>query len=260
MYYSAGLSLFSSSVYVPLEALLSICIVSCSGSLSLFFFFTALIVINECNMIFLYFFPGESIDTLIAKLCDEPPVLPNSSGWDCEYPGGPAFIEGHRAVAGTNCKLRCLRGFVLKPPHNLGFGRIGRITCLPNGNWSPPDSFLSSPCISSTCTKLRPPKDGFLFPDICTSDSVPLNTQCLVLCSPGYYPKNGRIRTCSKGFNWFPEDNPVCIRLPPTPRPYIHCPSDVTVDLKPGQSSAYVKIPQPQANMDWYRWDAYLEF
>ncbi|CAG7721937.1 unnamed protein product [Allacma fusca] len=192
--------------------------------------------------------------TCKAKFCDEPPVLPNSSGWECEFPDESSVTNMDKPVAGTKCKLRCLRGFVLKPPHNLGFGRVGRISCLQDGNWSPPDAFLKSPCISSSCPKLQTPKEGSLFPETCLSDAVPLNTQCLILCSSGFYPKNGRIRTCSKGFRWFPEDNPICIRLPPTPRPYIHCPSDVVVDLKPGQSSAYVKIPQPQANMDWYRY------
>lgn len=127
------------------------------------------------------------------------------------------------------------------------------IVCSYDGTWSPPPQRLKSPCALASCTKLSHPKDGSLFPDICLQDNVPLNTQCLIICSPGYYPKNGRIRTCSKGLRWFPEDNPICIRLPPTPRPYIHCPSDVIVNLKPGQSSGYVKIPQPQANMDWYR-------
>ena len=36
-------------------------------------------------------------------------------------------------------------------------------------------------------------------------------------------------------------------------KPFIQCPSDVTVPLPAHQSSAYVRLPQPKANVDWYR-------
>ena len=194
-------------------------------------------------------------------------------------------MSGDKPAIGTQCKLRCLPGYVAAQQqtsrtsyqyvnsesqnyHRLhydivssgesegGTGKLDQISCSSEGTWSPRELLhtpASAPCISSSCSKLVEPENGSVFPGTCLQESVPLNTQCLVLCSSGFYPKNGKIRTCSKGLRWFPEDNPLCIRLPPTPRPYIHCPSDVVVDLKPGQSSSYAKIPQPQANMDWYR-------
>lgn len=186
-----------------------------------------------------------------------------------------AFVNGDKPIVGTKCKLRCLPGFSLMNPnnhHNRFLSSVygnpednslvtmahQAITCAEDGQWKGYDSASRSVCVSTSCPQLPVPEHGTLFPDTCLGDNVPLNAQCLVLCAAGFYPKNGRIRTCSRGFQWFPEDNPLCIKLPPTPRPYIHCPSDVEVDLKPGQASAYVKIPQPQANMDWYRYVSFM--
>lgn len=146
--------------------------------------------------------------------------------------------------------MKCQPGFSLNSPneitHNifgkqvksLGFSSEQIIRCNEEGKWSPADYLDQVVCTLSSCPKLQKPEFGSLFPEICSSENVPLNTQCLVLCSTGYYPKNGRIRTCSKGFAWFPEDTPLCVRLPSTPRPYIHCPSDVAVDLKPGERNS----------------------
>lgn len=203
--------------------------------------------------------------------CEPPPIKENTVGWECDYPSLVAFVNGDKPIVGTKCRLRCLAGYSLMSTHdhqnrflNSIFGTPDdnsimsiahqTITCTEDGHWKGYESASKSVCVSTSCAQLPAPEHGTLFPDTCLGDNVPLNTQCLVLCSTGFYPKNGRMRTCSRGFQWFPEDNPLCIKLPPTPRPYIHCPSDIEVDLKSGQSSAYVKIPQPQANMDWYRY------
>lgn len=215
----------------------------------------------------------------VVKFCDEPPRISPTLWWDCQFENGTRLLAAQKQPVGTVCALHCHPGLKLRhnytssssPPSNF-YHRFQyelvkdepeipqkleelKVKCTPTGNWSPGAQALGSvTCIPSNCPRLSDPEHGSLFPDICLQEEgVPLQTQCLVLCAKGFYPKNGRIRTCSRHFRWFPEENPICVRLPPTPRPYIHCPSDLVVDLKAGQSSAHVIIPQPQANMDWYR-------
>ncbi|XP_035701322.1 uncharacterized protein LOC118433481 [Folsomia candida] len=204
------------------------------------------------------------------EFCQDPPLLVNASGWECEHHDTlrttTLSTDGYFR-SGTKCRVNCLPGFSLtllneiettifgKQVKSLGGSNSKYVTCSGDGTWSPADYEETVACTASSCPALSKPEFGTLFPEICSSsDRIQLNTQCLVLCEVGYYPKNGRLRTCSKGYRWSPEDSTVCIRLPATPRPYIHCPSDVKVDLMPGMASAYVKIPQPQANMDWYRY------
>ncbi|GLG98922.1 Uncharacterized protein GBIM_05483, partial [Gryllus bimaculatus] len=39
-----------------------------------------------------------------------------------------------------------------------------------------------------------------------------------------------------------------------TPRPFIHCPRDLKIELPRHQNSVHVRIPQPKSNMDWWRY------
>lgn len=218
--------------------------------------------------------------TCQVTFCEPPPIRENTIGWECEYPSLVAFVNGDNPLIGTKCHLTCPPGYSLgylydnndhhdKSNHLLHNSILvgadsdnsvfsghhaKSIICAEDGEWKGLQAISKYTCVSTSCPSLPAPEHGTIFPETCLSDHVPLNSQCLVICNSGFYPKNGKIRTCSRGFHWFPEDNPLCIKLPPTPRPYIHCPSDIIVDLKPGQGTAYVNLPQPQANMDWHRY------
>lgn len=200
------------------------------------------------------------------EFCEELPIIANASGWKCEQDMLKSSDDGHFRF-GTKCRVNCLPGYSLttmneikrtvfgKQLKSLWYSNTKYAQCSEQGTWAPADYDIQFVCKPSGCHALSKPNYGTLFPEeTCSSENIPLNTQCLILCSPGYYPKNGRLRTCSKDYRWSPEDSSsLCIRLPSSPRPYIHCPSDVNVDLMPGMASGYVKIPQPQANMDWHR-------
>jgi len=217
--------------------------------------------------LFLFFL----IHWITAKFCEEPITVTTTGRWDCELPDGSELAAGEKPPVGTRCRLACLPGLALHlnlptPSPATFYHRFHYdvlrdepevvvkenqliIKCLATGQWSEGKSYLDMiSCVSSNCPRLLAPEHGSLFPEACQEEGVPLHSQCLVLCSAGFYPRNGRIRTCSKSLKWFPEENTICLRLPPTPRPYIHCPSDLIVDLKAGQSSTHVIIPQPQAN------------
>lgn len=193
------------------------------------------------------------------------PLVPSAAGWECEHRDTVRISDGQHFRVGSKCRVNCLPGYSLtvineierivfgKQVKSFGYSNPKYLQCSEQGSWEPSDYLEQIACTISSCPTLPKPEFGTVFPEVCLSNNVPLHTQCLILCSTGHYPKNGRLRTCSKGFKWHPEDNTLCIPLPSTPRPYISCPSDVRVDLMPGLASAYVKIPQPQANMDWYR-------
>jgi len=196
-----------------------------------------------------------------ASYCNHPQILPNAEGWDCIDPESKKLVvKGKPMIPGTKCKPRCAPGFKMSNDvlrsrwKNKKQVKNSEIECNQHGEWFPSNYSTLNSCMPSSCVNLEDPEHGTLFPRVCTQERVPLNTQCLVLCSPGFYPTGGRIRTCSREYEWFPQESPSCNELPPTPRPYIHCPSDIQVPLKPAHATAYVKIPQPQANMEWHRY------
>lgn len=37
------------------------------------------------------------------------------------------------------------------------------------------------------------------------------------------------------------------------PKPKIECPGNISVEIEPGQATAFVAFPQPATDVDWFR-------
>lgn len=203
--------------------------------------------------------------------CDAPPITENVVGWECENPtsSNGNYSDLNKFSVGTRCRLQCLPGYSLEHSSVLDLDNVSIednnvlsgvapkewIKCEEGGTWNGLETAARSICVLTSCQRLQAIEHGSIYPEsACLYENSPVNTQCLIICENGYYAKNGRIRTCTKEYQWFPEENALCVPHPRTPPPHIHCPSDLQVDLQSGQRTAYVKIPQPQANMDWHRY------
>ncbi|KAG0710000.1 Sushi, von Willebrand factor type A, EGF and pentraxin domain-containing protein 1 [Chionoecetes opilio] len=150
-------------------------------------------------------------------------------------------LVGDAYRRGTSCSFTCALGLSLHGSHNA--------TCLPAGVWS------ASPatCRARKCSVLAEVDHGRVLPKRCTGRTTGVGQHCYLTCSPGYRVVGNPVRTCQTSGLWSPEaSSPYCEK--DSLKPFIQCPGDVQVDLAPHQSSAHVRLPQPKANVDWFRY------
>ncbi|KAK4321167.1 hypothetical protein Pmani_008010 [Petrolisthes manimaculis] len=143
----------------------------------------------------------------------------------------------------TTCTFTCGGGAAL---------RGSRTTiCTPEAVWS-----TSVPtCQALKCSVLTDVEHGRVSPGRCVTRASSPGHHCYLSCSPGYRVVGNPVRTCRPDGHWSPDaPSPYCEK--DTMKPFIQCPSDVKVELAPHQSSAYVRLPQPKANVDWFRYVA----
>ncbi|XP_068220454.1 LOW QUALITY PROTEIN: uncharacterized protein [Palaemon carinicauda] len=150
-------------------------------------------------------------------------------------------LEGGAYPMGTTCMFSCAKGAALHGSANT--------TCLSTGSWSR----NSATCQAVKCSVLAEVNRGRVSPSRCVRRTSNVGQHCYLSCSPGYRVVGNPVRTCRSTGSWSPEaPSPYCEK--DTLKPFIQCPSDVTVELAPHQSTSYVRLPQPKANVDWYRY------
>lgn len=105
--------------------------------------------------------------------------------------------------------------------------------------------------------------------------SIYSGERCVLHCAPGFKPAAKRTAVCDHLQNWSPSDELNCVPAeaqqqqqkqqsrqsvngmrPKTvvaTKPSIKCPQDAKVVLPKDQTSAVIRIDQPQTNVDWKR-------
>lgn len=79
--------------------------------------------------------------------------------------------------------------------------------------------------------------------------------RCLLHCEPGFKAIGRKIAVCNYERNWLPTADLNCVPEYITDdfRPAIKCPQDTTIVLPPNEETVYVKLEQPQTNVNWMR-------
>nr|XP_058971506.1 sushi, von Willebrand factor type A, EGF and pentraxin domain-containing protein 1-like [Pocillopora verrucosa] len=143
--------------------------------------------------------------------------------------------EGQNKYEDT-CKVVCNHGNVLNKP------AAEITTCGKDGLWVPHPSY----CIGRPCPSLKDIPNGSVQASckIYLDGSTRYGGRCFYRCNSGYDLKGVSYRDCQADGKWSGTE-PICEKRHPTP--YITCPSDINVILKPGMSTADVsdqwKIP-----------------
>lgn len=96
--------------------------------------------------------------------------------------------------------------------------------------------------------------------------------RCVLHCAPGFKPAAKRTAVCNHLQNWSPSENLNCVPIEAqqhqqkqqsvaavrqktvaATKPIMKCPQDAKVVLPKDQTSAIIRIDQPQTNVDWQR-------
>ncbi|KAK8739357.1 hypothetical protein OTU49_003594 [Cherax quadricarinatus] len=150
-------------------------------------------------------------------------------------------LVGEAYPLGTTCFFTCSESAALHGNPNT--------TCLNTGMWS--NNAVT--CQAVKCSMLAEVEHGRVSPKRCIRRTSVVGQHCYLSCSSGFRVVGNPVRTCQPSGTWSPESpSPYCEK--DTLKPFIQCPSDVMVDLAPHQSTAYVRLPQPKANVDWFRY------
>ncbi|XP_032235667.2 signal peptide, CUB and EGF-like domain-containing protein 2 [Nematostella vectensis] len=144
------------------------------------------------------------------------------------------------AYAGIHCVFSCQPGYKL--PENTA----NSVTCQSTGLWS------GSPtsCQKKRCPALTAPSNGRLFPNFCATSGNVYQEKCHFLCNSGYVAEGDLSRTCEATGTWSVVQTPFrCKKV--YPKPTLTCPTDVTVDLGPTESTADVSglLGKPLSNV-----------
>lgn len=135
----------------------------------------------------------------------------------------------------TTCQLICKRGFK---------ENIKEIKCGLNGEWI---GQLPS-CESLFCPAIEKPEYGNINPPSCLNGSSVVFQKCFFTCDTGYKLIGHAFMRCDRNLEWKPKVFPKCVKN--ELEPFIKCPADISVDLKPQQDKHHIKIPKPKSNME----------
>ncbi|XP_078369779.1 uncharacterized protein LOC144653611 [Oculina patagonica] len=135
------------------------------------------------------------------------------------------------------CKVVCNQGYV---PATQAYVIS---SCGPQGSWVP----YPTSCIGRQCPLLNDIKNGQV-QDGCRISTQRYGDRCRYYCYNGYRLKGDYTRDCQANGTWSGTE-PTCEKI--HPKPYISCPADIYVVLKPGMSTADVsdKWTRPTANV-----------
>lgn len=78
--------------------------------------------------------------------------------------------------------------------------------------------------------------------------------RCILHCDVGYKAIDRRIAICSPQLEWeLPAgSNLSCMAVPALAiKPFIRCPPDATMQLKPAQTKMLLRMERPRTNVDW---------
>ncbi|EDW77004.2 uncharacterized protein Dwil_GK21208 [Drosophila willistoni] len=168
----------------------------------------------------------------------------------------------------TRCKVICNSGYRLQ-------GSEIR-TCGASGQWDGQDNKCiaikqhSTPSIGKSfgpCPPLQPAQNGLISPPSCTQGHSNFGDFCHLKCRKGFHAAGPSFITCmplgwtfnnqlqcqpSLGNNLLPLLPAGRVQLPGPRRvkPFIRCPQNVVILLKPGQTKAHVILQAPQTNLD----------
>ncbi|XP_068142735.1 uncharacterized protein [Drosophila tropicalis] len=168
----------------------------------------------------------------------------------------------------TRCKVICNSGYRLQ-------GSEIR-TCGASGKWDGQDNKCiaikqqSTPSIGKSfgpCPPLQPAQNGLISPPSCTQRHSNFGDFCHLKCRKGFHAVGPSFITCmpmgwtfnnqlqcqpSLGNNLLPLLPSGRVQLPGPRRvkPFIRCPQNVVILLKPGQTKAHVILQAPQTNLD----------
>lgn len=125
---------------------------------------------------------------------------------------------------------------------------------------------------AQTCPRLSRPEHGTILPTKCMLGSIYSGERCVLHCAPGFKPAAKRTAVCDHLQNWSPSTDLNCIPVEAKQqqrqsvmrqnaakttvvamKPFIKCPPDAKVVLPKDQTSAVIRIDQPQTNVDWKR-------
>ncbi|PNF18498.1 hypothetical protein B7P43_G09032 [Cryptotermes secundus] len=73
---------------------------------------------------------------------------------------------------------------------------------------------------------------------------------CELRCPHGYRVHGEYRKVCETSGSWAGPQNGFCM---PFPKPKIECPGNISVEIEPGQVTAFVAFPQPATDVDWFR-------
>ncbi|XP_072400002.1 uncharacterized protein [Diabrotica undecimpunctata] len=172
--------------------------------------------------------------------CRVPPAPSNGviRCWDKSEMG--SFVP-----SGAKCNVWCNEGYKL-----MGDSQM---ICGDSGSWGENEP----QCLVATCPKLPSIQNGWYLPGVCNSGRTYIGESCSVYCRQGFMLKAGIEKyVCDPNMNWMPTVRPdalynACTKTPSNT--YINCPQKGQIDfiLPEGQRQMFVKIPRPEANVDW---------
>lgn len=145
---------------------------------------------------------------------------------------------------------------------------------------------------AQTCSRLSRPEHGTILPTKCMLGNIYSGERCVLHCAPGFKPTAKRTAVCDHLQNWSPSHDLNCVPVEAKQqqqhqqqqishqrpqkhrqstnggagmrqnaiaaaavavKPFIKCPQDVKVVLPKDQTSAVIRLEQPQTNVDWER-------
>lgn len=125
---------------------------------------------------------------------------------------------------------------------------------------------------AQTCPRLSRPEHGTILPTKCMLGHIYSGERCVLHCAPGFKPVAKRTAVCDHLQNWTPSTDLNCVPVETQQqqqkkqsvsgmrqnavaalKPFIKCPQDAKVVLPKDQTSAVIRIEQPQTNVDWQR-------
>lgn len=121
------------------------------------------------------------------------------------------------------------------------------------------------------CPRLAKPDHGTILPANCMYGDTFSGERCFLHCPSGYKALGKRVAVCNN-LQWHPRAELQCVPVRTStvqltsaaapkhhqqlqqqqhPRPTIKCPEDMTVIKPKNQDTVFVRIAQPQTNVDW---------
>ncbi|XP_026463436.1 fibrillin-2-like [Ctenocephalides felis] len=149
------------------------------------------------------------------------------------------------------CSITCTDGYVL-------FGKSELYCNQSIGTWN---TDTNIECIvPTTCPDLPNLEHGTFYPQSCNSGKHIPGDTCYLECKSGYKSSYNKVIICMKNHEWNYNTSLIrCNRKQDGLTPFIICPEDINVQLKPHQQIARnVWISRPKSNVDWWKYvDSY---
>lgn len=108
---------------------------------------------------------------------------------------------------------------------------------------------------AETCPRIEKPSNGIITPAACLTGGIYPGERCILHCDAGYKATDRRIAICSPQTQWEHDANLTCSAVPALAiKPFIRCPPDATMVLRPEQSKLLLRMERPRTNVDWLKY------